>query len=387
MRALHTLARPFFKKEIWLIADRQDSAGDNGQAFFEYLSKNPQENVIPYFVINKDCDDYKKIKSIGKVISPRTLKFKLYSTFATRVIASQLEHDIVNPFSFSAYLRDILEKRKIVFLQHGIIKDDLSKTYNRYERQIDLFVTSTEAEYNSILENVSYGFNKIIVQLTGLARYDKLSTDTQKIVFIAPSWRKYCLESTYPVKLSDNFKGSSFFKFYYELLHSKELIDTAKRTGYSLCFYPHFLLGNCKELLGELDPVFIDGENYSYNDIFKLGALLLTDYSSVQFDFAYLKKPLIYCQFDKDEFFSSHNYTPGYFSYENDGFGPLAYTLDDTVKLLCKYMENGCTLDKKYEDRILSTFKYTDNNNCERILNEVLNINEKRDIYDELYRN
>ena len=297
IRTLHTLLRPFFKKEIWLIADRCQGAGDNGQAFFEHLCKNPPCGIKPYFVINKNSPDYRKMKKIGRVISPRTLKFKLYSTLATRVIASQLEYDIVNPFSFDIYLKDILEKRKIVFLQHGIIKDDLSKTYNRYERRIDMLVTSTEAEYGSIVNSPAYGFDKDTVKLTGLARYDKLSSDTEKIIFIAPSWRKYCLKSTDTRELIPDFKNSSFFKFYNELLHSKELIDAAQKYGYSLCFYPHFLLGSCKDEIGALDPVYINGDDFTYRDVFKRGALLLTDYSSVQFDFAYLKKPVIYCQF------------------------------------------------------------------------------------------
>ncbi len=374
IRVLHTLLRPFFKKEVWLIADRCDCAGDNGQSFFEHLCQNPVAGVQPYFVINKKSRDYKAMKKIGKVLSPRTLKFKLYTTFATRVIASQLEYDIVNPFSFDIYLKDILKKRKIVFLQHGIIKDDLSPTYNRYERQIDMFVTSTEAEYNSIVNSSAYGFDKNTVKLTGLARYDKLTSSAEKIVFIAPSWRKYCLESTDTRKLIPDFKNSSFFKFYSELLHNKRLIETAGANGYSLCFYPHFLLGSCKDEIGALDPVFINGDSYTYNDIFKRGALLLTDYSSIQFDFAYLKKPIIYCQFDKDEFFASHNYIPGYFSYERDGFGPITYTVEDTVSLLCHYMERCCPLESEYESRINMTFKYKDKESSKRILNEVLKI-------------
>ena len=49
---------------------------------------------------------------------------------------------------------------------------------------------------------------------------------------------------------------------------------------------------------------------------------MLTDYSSVAFDFAYLRKPIVYAHFDKEAFFSGeHSYTAGYFDYERDGFG------------------------------------------------------------------
>ncbi|BEJ86313.1 hypothetical protein B10525_14460 [Campylobacter jejuni] len=33
---------------------------------------------------------------------------------------------------------------------------------------------------------------------------------------------------------------------------------------------------------------------------------MITDYSSVAFEMAVLKKPVIYYQFDKDEFFAKH---------------------------------------------------------------------------------
>ena len=376
MRAAHFLLTPFFKKEIWLIADRKDSAGDNGEAFFEYICKNPQKNVKPYFVINKSSKDYKRIRAMGKVLHPRTFKYKLYYTFASKIIASQLEYDIVNPIMAKDYLKDITRDQKIVFLQHGIIKDDLSPTYNRYEKPMDIFVTSTNDEYKSIALSDAYGYGEKIVKLTGLARYDKLSSETEKIIFIAPSWRKNCLKDTNTLEPIDELEKTGFFKLYSEILSSKKLIDKASKAGYRLCFYPHTMMKECAKRLGKLDPVFVNAEDFSYNDMFKKGSLLLTDYSSVQFDFAYLKKPIIYCQPDRDEFFASHTYVPGYFDYEQHGFGPVTYSAKDAISLLCAYMENGCVIQRKYEDRIESTFKFKDKSNCQRILNEVLKLND-----------
>ena len=45
------------------------------------------------------------------------------------------------------------------------------------------------------------------------------------------------------------------------------------------------------------------------------------DYSSIAFDFAYMKKPLIYYQFDQDKYYTNH-FAKGYFDCERDGFGP-----------------------------------------------------------------
>lgn len=374
IRLSHCLASPFFKKEIWLIADRKDVAGDNGESFFEYLSKNPQKGVKPYFVINRSSKDLKRIKKIGRVLHPRTFKYKLYFTFATRIIASQLEYDIVNPILARSYLKDILNKCKVVFLQHGVTKDDVSKTYNRYERPIDIFTTVTRGEYQSIINNHAYGYGKEIVKLTGFSRFDKLESEREKIIFICPSWRKYCLKNTDTREPVDNVEDMRAVKLYRELLTNNALLSKAEGLGYKLCFYPHYMMEKCFEGLDLSSPVFVNSHNYSYADMFKKGALLMTDYSSVQFDFAYLKKPVIYCQPDREEFFASHTYVEGYFEYERDGFGEVCYDCDTLVSLLCDYIENDCKLKDEYKKRIDSTFKFRDKENCKRILDEVLKL-------------
>ena len=104
-----------------------------------------------------------------------------------------------------------------------------------------------------------------------------------------------------------------------------------------------------------------------YRDIFSTSSLVLTDYSSVAFDFAYLRKPLIYAHFDKKEFDVYHTHDKGYFDYESDGFGEVEYDLDSTVNRLIEYMENGCKLKEKYRERIDEFFAFNDRNNCKRI--------------------
>ena len=48
-------------KEIWLISEEKDKARDNGYHFFKYLmNKDTKYNV--YYAIDKNCNDYKKIK-------------------------------------------------------------------------------------------------------------------------------------------------------------------------------------------------------------------------------------------------------------------------------------------------------------------------------------
>lgn len=376
IRFLNKLLKPFRKKDLWLFSDRLDSAGDNAQALFEYAVNNAPKNVKCVFLLDKKSKDYKKMKKVGQVKSPNSAFYKVYYTLASIHLSSQL--DGTRLLKIRKYLKDILNKQKTVFLQHGVTKDDISSYYNRFDFGMDLFCCVTNEEYNSIINEENYGCDEEVAKLCGFARYDKLTNEEEKIIFISPSWRLSLLNDTESKDIIEGFENSDYFKFYNGLIHNERLINKALEKGYKLCFYPHSMLKKADGLFHISSSVFIPSSLYSYTEMFKKGALLVTDYSSVQFDFAYLKKPIIYCHFDKNEFFSSHTYKKGYFDYERDGFGNICYTVEDTVDMICSYIDNSCTLEEKYKNRIEKTFKYTDKSNCERILKEIINLQEKK---------
>ena len=94
------------------------------------------------------------------------------------------------------------------------------------------------------------------------------------------------------------------------------------------------------------DTICLVRDGIDYQEEFQKNALLITDFSSVAFDFAYLKKPVIYAQFDRDTFFQGQVYDKGYFDYERDAFGPVCYDYEATVHTIIRYVENGCRLDR-----------------------------------------
>ena len=61
------------------------------------------------------------------------------------------------------------------------------------------------------------------------------------------------------------------------------------------------------------------------NDLIRECSYLITDTSSVAFDFAYQNKRVLYYHFDYDEILKSH-WSKGYFDYSNDGFGKVVKT-------------------------------------------------------------
>ena len=93
--------------------------------------------------------------------------------------------------------------------------------------------------------------------------------------------------------------------------------------------------------------------------------MIITDYSSISMDFAYLEKPIIYYQFDKEAFHLLHQ-PPGYFDYHKDGFGPVCSGTEELVDKLTEVIKNHMEILPEYRRRIEEFFVIRDDNNCER---------------------
>lgn len=376
VRLIVWFLQKFLKKDIWLVSDRANRGDDNGEIFFRYLCDNPVSGVKPYFVIAKDVPDFKRMKQYGKVIPVYSWRHKILHLISSYVISSQANKPVINPYgAVGRYYSDFIAKKKIVFLQHGVIKDDLSGWLNRYNRNLYGFVVTTKPEYDSILD-YDYYYSPKEVWLTGLPRHDALIHDEKKYITVMPTWRKTLSDGSNAAgiwKVDDDFVESSYFQFYDALLNHERLLSAIKKHGYHLCFMPH---PNVKPALGMFHhhpDVTFWGEEKSYREMYAESSLLVTDYSSAVFDFAYLRKPIIYCQFDREEFFSGgHSYVEGYYNYLEDGFGEVEEDLEGTVSRIIEYMERGCVLKEEYAQRIERTFAYHDKECSRRVVDKIL---------------
>jgi CDP-glycerol glycerophosphotransferase (TagB/SpsB family) len=216
-----------------------------------------------------------------------------------------------------------------------------------------------------------------------MPRLDRLDSKSEKIVAIMPTWRRYLAGnidiSSGEWKNSEAIRNSEYLSFYESLLNDSRLLNTLDKNGYKMIFIPHPNMKAVCDFIDTPSGVSIC-ESCDYSDIFAKANLVVTDYSSAVFDLAYLGKPVIYAQFDKDEFFSgTHTYKKGYFDYEENGFGEVTYTLDDTVCEIIKCIEGNCTLDEKYRARIDAFFAYRDKENSARTLEKIKQLGAKND--------
>ena len=170
---------------------------------------------------------------------------------------------------------------------------------------------------------------------------------------------------------SSTFKSTDFYKFYNNLINDVDLLLYMEKYNYIgiFCLHPYF---SSQFIDFNQNKFFYIKEVCDYQNLILKSSLLVTDYSSIFFDFSYLEKPVIYAHFDYEEYRNNH-YPKGYFDYIKHGFGPVCYDLNCTINNIIMKLKSNCSLENKYLKKIKRFFKYVDDNNCERLYSALLN--------------
>jgi glycosyltransferase involved in cell wall biosynthesis len=365
-------------RDAWVVMDRIHDADDNGERLFEYL-RAQRPDVNAWFVIEGGTPDAKRLRAAGadRVVDWGSIRWKVLMSNAAWLVSSHADAAVVEPPSLRRIVRSA---PRFAFLQHGVIKDDLSRWLNH--RHIDCFVVSTEAELASVAgDGTAYAVTHKETRNTGLPRFDRLlakgravAPDDRDLVIVAPTWRQWL---TLPLAggsqartLDPALRESDYVRNWTALLRSRTIADALARHGRRLAFMPH---PNMQSMLAELDlPSHVEPLSFANVDVQELYArcaLLVTDYSSVAFNLAYIDRPVVYFQFDRDEVLGgSHVGRKGYFEYARDGFGPLAEDLETAELAVVAAIENGPQPALKYQQRISATFPIRDGQACARVV-------------------
>ena len=355
-------------KELWIVSERGTDARDNGYHFFKFLrSEHPEINAV--YIISDNSPDRKKIASLGKTVNYGSFKHYLCFILAKYRVSTHIDGYSPDILFFNKFGKLFPDKAKKVFLQHGIIKDDLAFCHAA-NTNIDMFVCSAVPEYEYI--DKAFGYKKGVLKLTGLCRFDNLKKSekpTGKLLFM-PTWRhslRTCSEST--------FLESDYFKKYNAFLNSPKLAELLEKHDYELIFYPHYEVHRFLDCFdSSVSRVSIaDFEHNDVQDLLINSDILITDYSSVFFDYAYMRKPMVFYQYDEKEFREGH-YQQGYFDYRRDGFGDVVETEEELISSLEKVFGNSLTPEEKYLKRINCFFSFNDTENCRRNYEAILSL-------------
>lgn len=354
-------------RNIWLICERECDARDNGYWFFKYMCENHPE-IEAVYAINKKSKDYQKVASVGKTIQFGSFIHWVYYFAAKWNISSQKEGkpNAALCFILEVYLNMVQNR---VFLQHGIIKDDLRWLYYDVSK-ISVFCCAARREHKYVVDTFGYRPEKIV--LTGLCRFDNLLMPHQvkRQILVMPTmreWLKTISSDTLKYEKTKDFCQSEYFVTWNSFLHNGRLHELLEANNIDLLFYPHPSMQKyVNQFKTECSRIAIASSgHYDIQQLLMESAMLITDYSSIYFDFAYMKKPLVYYQFDYDKY-RKGQYQEGYFSYKDDGFGPVVYTEGDLLKEIEECIADNLKMPRKYSERTEGFFAFSDRDNCRR---------------------
>jgi glycosyltransferase involved in cell wall biosynthesis len=360
--------------DAWVLMDRVDAAGDNGEAMFHWLRvEHPEVNAC--FVLSEDSPDWARLRRLhGKrVVAHGSLEWRVLMAHCIHLLSSYADDAIVRPPEITEFTTP---QWRFTFLQHGVIAEDLSGWLG--DRPIDLFVTSTPGEQASIAgDGTAYPFTTKEVQLTGLPCFDSLldvgraiSPKARDLVLVAPTWRRW---------LGPEALTSDFVRQWTAVLSSADLAEACRTHGLTLVFQPHPQVAALAARMTLPDHVHVETGRVPSPDSIARARVVVTDYSSIAFDAAYVERPVVYFQFDRDlALTGAHLGRPGWFDHRRDGFGPVTTTADDAVAAINDTLAKDPPLGTPYAERMAAAFPARDGQSCRRVFEAVMDLKAPR---------
>lgn len=364
----------------WVFVDHEHEADDNAEHLYRWVCHHHPE-INAWFLLELSSPDWSRLKAEGFHLIPRKWLRNILLLNCQHVISSHADYS--SPWYIRHNYGEVISWKN-TFLQHGITTNDISHWLN--DQQFELLITAAEKEYESIVnDKTSYILTSKEVKLTGFPRHDKLlklskctPQDLIDTIVVMPTWRGAITDADHwgsPSKRAlELFSQSEYAQTWGGLLRSNEIRYMAQQHNKKIVFMPHPNSVPYIKGFGLPNHIVIQTKSdVGIQKLFSKSAVLITDYSSVAFEIAYMEKPVIYYQFDFDSFYSDvHNWREGYFDYKKDGFGPVCVTQNELFTKLEHILENNNQPDSEYLDRIASFFAYRDGLACNRVFEAIL---------------
>ncbi|WP_181358883.1 CDP-glycerol glycerophosphotransferase family protein [Pseudothauera lacus] len=388
-RVLRTLARlPWIRqryRDAWVFIDRNENADDNAEHLYRWVrAQRPQVNA--WFLLNRDSADWQRLQRDGFRLVPPGLTRKLLLLNSRHIVSSHTDL-VFGGFDRALYAPSM--DWHFTFLQHGVTKDDMSRWLG--PRQFDGVVTSGPAEQEAFAgADSGYPYTAREVWMTGMPRYDRLlrlqrdRTVPARTLLVMPTWRGGAFEErTRGMDEAERkriFATTEYARAWSALLRSTVLHEALAQHGWRLAFMPHLNSLPYADVFDVPPGVeVISVLRTRIQDQLVAAGAFLTDYTSVAFDMALLRKAVFYYQFDREYFFrGGHNWRPGYFDYVRDGFGPVAESEDECVSQVAAFLASGARVAPVYRQRMERAMPLDDERACQRTYEAIAALDRPR---------
>ena len=337
------------------------------------------------------------------VIGSRQLNFYTNVFYCTDYITYIVIGHSILYFKYFSEDKDIIEKRKfdklilppsekIINLAkfYGWNDDDILKInfprwdkYNNLNTTNKTFINITIQE-KVILTNVINNQNnlnnnsnndtaineKSLIEI----RNKTITIREERNIFMFFSWRNFA---------KDNEISSYYFENITKILEDEKLNEILKKENVKLYFSIHGLVINkyrsTYRTLLYYNKYINWIEPKELSKCIAKSEIIITDFSSLMFDFVYMRKPYICYIPDFDDPKVREIYTPEYFEfYENikngkTKFENVVYNVSELIDKIIYYINNDFTLEKKIQN-FYDSFDIRKGNNTEQMINYLINL-------------
>ncbi len=168
-------------------------------------------------------------------------------------------------------------------------------------------------EFGYPRNDIMYSPNK--EQMAAKIRKSLRIPDGKKTILYAPTWR------------DDEYYGRGAYKFALKLdLH---LLKKELGKDYVVLLRTHYFIADSLDVTGLEDFAYNVSKYNDITELYLISDLLITDYSSVFFDYANLKRPILFYTYDLDKY---RDMLRGfYMDIETEVPGPLLFTSEEVV--------------------------------------------------------
>ena len=181
-----------------------------------------------------------------------------------------------------------------------------------------------------------------------------IENDNRKIILYAPTYR------------SDQHQTGLGYVY-------KQQIDLKKMEEkfgkeYLILFRPHYFIANSFDFDKYKGFVYNVANIDDINELYIISDILITDYSSVFFDYANLKRPMIFFMYDLEHYKNESN---GFYIDLNELPGPIVETQEDLEKSI-EDVDFNIGSSKKYKE-FNEKYNYLDDGNAsKRVIEKVI---------------
>jgi CDP-glycerol glycerophosphotransferase (TagB/SpsB family) len=271
--------------------------------------------------------------------------------------------------------------KKMGFMENNLEKKDLPK----YQYKKDLMIATSTLTKALLASCFHLEANKIHV--TGQPRNDYLFNNPNDsknkleiilnkkvekydyIVFYLPTFRKGYINREEGRKINEldlfRFNGSPYFEIFLNFLQKNNILFLMKFHPLEEEYYQKLFDSISQEHL-EIIPQSKLIENYiDLYEILGYSDMLITDYSSVYFDYLLLDKPIIFVANDIEEYSKNRGFLLEPYNFWTPGF--KADSIEELMNKIFQSLNNNGLYSKERNliNNIINHFQ--DNKSCERV--------------------